>query len=185
MSRRAGRLAALLVAALCVPLAPPSVRAQDGTFTASVTVLLAPVTGAGMRGLEFGAVTPGAAVEVLPDAPFSGWFQLENVAKNRDLRLTFTLPVALTPAGGGEGLPVSFAGPYARTCGAGCTTHTLTPTPINASELSAEVVHVQPGPPYGSNPTTIDVYIGGRAEPLPSQPSGTYQGTIALTFAAI
>jgi hypothetical protein len=185
MTPRAGRLAALLVAALCVLLAPPSARAQDGTLTASVIVLMAPITGAGVRGLEFGAVTPGVPVEVLPDAPLSGWFQLEGVAKNRNLRLTFTLPAALTRVGGGEGLPVSFGGPYARTCGTGCTTHTLTPTAVSATELSAEVVHVQPGPPYGSNPSTIDVYIGGRAEPTPNQPSGTYQGTIALTFAAI
>lgn len=174
-----------VVAALGVLAGPLSVRAQDGTITASLTVLLPAADGTGLRGLDFGTVTPGVPAEVLPSSPLSGWFQLTNINKNDDVRMTFALPTALTPSGGGPGLPIYFDGEYARSCGNGCQTHVLTPTPISPTQLTADAVHVRPGPPYGSNPTVIDVYIGGRVDPAADQQGGSYQGTIQLTFAAL
>lgn len=174
-----------LAVALGVLVGPPAVSAQEGMLTASLTVLLPAADGSGLRGLDFGTVTPGVPAEVLPTSPLSGWFQLTNVSRNRDVQLTFSLPVVLTPAGGGAGLPVYFDGEYARSCGNGCQTHTLAPTAVSATQHTAEAVHVRPGPPYGSNPTVIDVYIGGRVEPTAAQPGGSYEGTIQLTFAAL
>ena len=185
MKRDVRTLLSLFVAALLTGVAPSAVRAQDATIAASITVLLPPSTGAGLRGLDFGTVTPGTPAEVLPTAGVSGWFQLDNVSRNKDVRVTLTLPTSLSPSGGGAGLPVYFDGPYLRSCGAGCQTHTLAPTPLNGTQVTADAVHVRPGPPYGANPTTIDIYIGGRVEPTPMQPGGAYQGTIQLTFAVL
>lgn len=185
--RRTGLFPAVLAMALAAApfVAPGQAAAQNGSVAASVTVLLPPSMGTGLRGLDFGVVTPGTPTEVLPTAPVAGWFQLDNIARNQNARLTFTLPVALTPSGGGAGMPVYFNGPYARSCGNGCQTHTLAPTPINASQVTAEAVHVRVGPPWGANPRTIDVYLGGRVEPAPAQPGGVYQGTVQLTFAVL
>ena len=156
---------------------------QQGAITASVEVTPPPVTGAGLRTLDFGVVVPGNATEVLPDMPLSGWFQLVNVGRNKDVRLSFTFPTFLT-APGGAGMPARFDGPYVRSCGNACQTHMLTPASISATETSAEVVHVRPSP-YGANPRTIDIYVGGRVEPPTGQARGEYQGTIRLTFAVI
>lgn len=175
----------LPLALAILAMAASQVGAQEGTLTAAVTVMLPPATGTGIQGLEFGVLTPGTPAEVLPTAPAAGQFRLDNVPKNRNVQLIFTFPVALARAGGGSDLPVYFDGPYARTCGNGCQTHTLAPTPAGAGQTTAAVTHVQPGPPWGSNPTTLDVFVGGRAEPAADQPTGTYQGTIELTFAVL
>ncbi len=178
------RLLALFLA-VGVLGAPTGVRAQGGTLAASVNILLPPASGSGLRGLEFGTVTPGTPAEVLPIAPLSGWFQLTSVNRKTNVRLTFTLPSVLIRAGGSQALPIFFDGPYVRSCGNGCQTHTITPTPLNATQSTAEAIHVRPGPPWGANPTVIDVYIGGRVEPTPAQLAGSYLGTIQLTFAAL
>lgn len=160
--------------------------AQDGTVTASVIVMLPPATGTGVRGLDFGTLTPGTSVETLPTSPTAGQFRLDNVPRNRDVQLTFTFPVTLARSGGGgTGLPIHFDGPYASTCGNGCQTHTLAPTPAGDGQVTADATHVQPGPRWGSNPTTLDIFVGGRAEPSTGQAAGTYQGTVELTFAIL
>jgi hypothetical protein len=175
----------LLVILALGALAPGRVGAQGGTLAASVSILLPPVSGSGLRGLAFGTVAPGTPAEVLPIAALSGWFQLTSVNRKSNVRLTFTLPSRLIRTGGSEGLPIFFNGPYVRSCGNGCQTHTITPTAINTTQSTAEATHVRPGPPWGANPTTIDVYVGGRVEPTPTQMAGSYQGTIQLTFAAL
>lgn len=173
----------LALAALLSAAAPT--MAQDGTITASITVLLPPATGTGIQGLDFGTLTPGTTVETLPSASTAGQFRLDNIRRNRNVQLTFMFPVTLARAGGGAGLPVYFDGPYASTCGNGCQTHTLAPTPAGGDQTTAEITHVQPGPPWGSNPTTLDISVGGRAEASTNQAAGTYQGTIELTFAEL
>lgn len=178
-------LTTLPLALAIVAIGGSQAGAQDGTITASVTVLLPPATGTGIQGLDFGTLTPGTPVEILPTASAAGQFRLDNVPRNRNVQLTFTFPVALARAAGGAGLPVYFDGPYARTCGNACQTHTLAPTSAGAGQTTASVTHVQPGPPWGSNPTTLDVFVGGRAEPSADQAAGTYQGTVELTFAVL
>lgn len=179
-----GWLPALALTLLMLGVSGPAATAQDGAITGSLTVLLPPPTGTGVQGLDFGSLTPGTPQEVLPTAPAAGQFRLDNVPRNKNVQLTFTLPVMLDRAGGGSGLPVFFDGPYARTCGNGCQSHTLVPTPAGGTEMTATAVHVR-SIPYGQNSTTLDVHIGGRAEPAAEQPAGDYQGTIELTFALL
>jgi len=182
---RTGPLLLALILALSGLAVPSPSGAQGGTLAATVNILLPPSTGNGLRGLDFGMVTPGTPAEVLPTAPLAGWFQLTNVNRKSNVQITFTLPVMLDRTGGGQGLPIFFNGPYVRSCGNGCQTHTIAPTALNATQSTAQTTHVRPGPPWGANPTVIDVYVGGRVEPTPAQPGGSYQGTIQLTFAAL
>jgi hypothetical protein len=180
---RCARLALLVALPGVLGTARPA-AAQQATISASVPVLLPPATGTGLRALDFGAVFPGSTREVLPSDPLSGWFQLENVGKNKDVRLTFTFPTLLVRAGGGDGLPAHFDGPYVQSCGNGCQTHTVAPTAAGPAHTSAVVVHVRPTP-FGANPRTIDLFIGGRLEPEPDQAAGVYQGVIELVFAVL
>lgn len=177
------RYATIAVLALLPVGTTGSVSAQDGAITASLTVLLPPATGTGVKSLEFGNLAPGSATEVLPTVAAAGHFRLDNVPRNRSVQLTFTMPATLDRAGGGSGLPVYFDGPYVRTCGPDCQTHTLAPV-YSGTQWSAEVIHVR-SPPYGSNSTILEVDVGGRAEPTAQQEVGTYQGTIELTFAVL
>lgn len=180
---RTAGLAPLLALLALLPAAWPA-AGQQSTISASMTVLLPPAAGAGLRPLDFGTVFPGAPREVFPGDPIAGWFQLSNVGRNKDVRLTFTFPTFLAHAGGGAGLPTYFDGPYARSCGNGCQTHALTPMPGGPGQTTATVVHVRPVP-FGANPRTVDVYVGGRVEPTANQAAGVYQGAIQLVFAVL
>ena len=173
----------MLVAVLTALVWAAPSTGQQATISASVEVRLPPATGTGLRTLDFGVVTPGSPTQVFPDAALSGWFQLVNVGRNKDVQLTFTFPTFLT-AGTGATMPAYFDGPYVQSCGNGCQTHTVSPTPLGATTMTADVVHVRPIP-FGANPRDIDVFVGGRVEPAATQAAGVYQGTIQLTFAVL
>ena len=138
---------ALLVASVAVAVTGASpLGAQDGTIAASVNVLLPPATGVGMRGLDFGMVTPGVPTEVQPTDATSGWFRLAHIPRPKSVQLQFTFPSNLTRTGGGT-MPISFSGGFARSCGTVCQDHTLSPIPISATESRATITHVRPPPP--------------------------------------
>lgn len=171
-----------LLPALALVGTPAHVVAQDGTVPASVSVLLPPATGAGLRALDFGEVTPGVPHEVAPTATTSGWFRVTNMPRPKDVQFTFTLPTDLVLSGGGDAMPVSFGQPNGvQSCGTDCQSHTLELT-VSGSEATATITHRRPPPP---NAATIDVYVGGRVEPKTTQSAGVYRGTIQLTFTVL
>jgi hypothetical protein len=172
-----------LLALLALSMGAQPVAGQQATISASLTVLV-PAGGTGLRPLDFGTIFPGSPREVFPADPVSGWFQLANVGKNRNVQLTLTFPTFLAHAGGGPGLAAYFDGPYLQSCGNGCQAHTLTPTSSGPLQTSATVVHVRPFP-FGPNPRTVDIYVGGRVDPTTNQAAGVYQGAIQLVFAVL
>lgn len=186
-----GLLGALGLLALGLLGSPVATAAQSDAadITAEVTILLPPTTGSGLQPLEFGEVFADVDKEVQPTGTTEpgtsvGWFQIENIAKGQDVDFTFTFPVVLDHADGGPGMPVSFTdGEYVATCDPDCQLHTPTVTSSSSTEITATATHVRPGPPYGPNSRTIDVYVGGRASPTATQAAGFYQGTISLTYA--
>lgn len=172
----------LLLPALALLGAPMPATAQDGTVPASVSVLLPPATGAGLRPLEFGEVMPGVPHDIAPTDPTSGQFQISNLPRPKDVQFTLTVPTQLDRTGGGDAMPVSFGQPNAvQTCGNSCQYHTLSLT-VSGSTASATFTHVRPPPP---NTATINVFVGGQAQPKTTQAAGVYRGSIQLVFTVL
>lgn len=127
-----------------------------------------PLTVTGVRGLTFGAVFPGVArVITRTDAANSGRFDLRG-PRRRQVRLTFTLPVAMTGPGGAQ-MPITFGSSDAG---------------YSASQSIGSQVGFDPRQPFTAtlaNNGRGSVFVGGTARPVTNQRAGSYTATLVLT----
>jgi hypothetical protein len=141
---------------------------------------LTPVLGAqgkplnitGVRGLTFGAVFPGVPRVISRTDPASAGQYDIGYAKFSPIQLTFTLPsVMVGPAG--ATMPLVFGSSDAG---------------YSSPETITSQVGFDPRVPFS---TALDkngraaVFIGGTAQPLPSQRAGAYTATITLTVTVL
>jgi hypothetical protein len=147
---------ALLGAAL-----PPVVGAQGKPLNIS-----------GVHNLTFGAVFPGVPrVISRTDAANAGQFDI-GYAKFSPIQLTFTLPSAMVGPAGAT-MPLVFGASDAG---------------YSSPETITSQVGFDPRVPFA---TALDkngraaVFIGGRAQPFPSQRAGAYTATIILTVTVL
>ena len=184
---RAGLIA--LLSALALLMGPGEARAQ-ASMGASMQVLVVPTSGAGVRAIGFGNVTPGATtsrtITTAADSSASGvgHFNFAGVNGNRAVQLTFDLPSVLTHSGTGSTMPVSFNGNYGLYCfnrNSGVHACTLfNPSPGGADP--SVIVITPPAPPRNG---TFRVYLGGAVSPGTGVGPGTYQGIVTLTMVRI
>jgi hypothetical protein len=147
---------ALLGAAL-----PPVVGAQGK-----------PLNVTGVRGLTFGAVFPGVPrVISRTDAANAGQFDV-GYAKFSPIQITFSLPAAMNGPAGAT-MPLVFGA-------------------NDGGYSSPETITSQVGfDPRVAFATALDkngraaVFIGGRAQPAPSQRAGNYTATITMTITVL
>ncbi len=131
-----------------------------------------PLNVTGVRGITFGVVFPGVPRVVLrTDAANAGQFDIGH-AKFAPILITFTLPSAMAgPAG--ASMPLVFG---ANDAG------------YSSPETITSQVGFDPRLPYT---TALDkngraaVFIGGRAQPAPSQRAGNYTATITMTVTVL
>lgn len=176
-------IAALPVAALLM-LAGDAAAQSVG---ASMSVLLVPTTGAGVRPLDFGVVAPGGTMQrtITTDADSSAagiaHFNFTGLNGNRDVQLTFDFPVALTHTGSGDSMPITFDGNYGLHCfdrQSGIPACALfNPSPGGATP---SVILIDPPPPPRNG--TLRLYLGGSVTAGTDLVAGTYQGMITLTM---
>jgi hypothetical protein len=140
---------------------PPAVGAQGK-----------PLNVTGIRGLTFGVVFPGVPRVVLrTDAANAGQFDIGH-AKFSPIQITFTLPAVMAGPAGAT-MPLVFGA-------------------NDAGYSSPETITSQVGfDPRVAFATTLDkngraaVFIGGRAQPAPSQRAGNYTATITMTITVL
>lgn len=153
----AGRLASLVVLMLVV--LGGDARAQGR-----------PLTATGTQTLNFGTVFPGVPERVnRTDAANAGRFDVRGRIL-AEVRITFTLPTALT-ASGGRTIPLVF-GPN----DGGRNTQN------NATTAQAFDPRVPLVTRLGI-PGRLYIFLGGTLNPSPTTTAGTYQATITLTSA--
>ena len=174
-----------------VPLA-----AQQVEIAASVPVRSP--TGAGVRNLTFGVVTPifgstqnvnvVAAVAPMSATVQSGEFRYD-VAGLRGVTFTIGVPAELT-ASGAAPLPVSFNGnQYGGYCVNAAATCTLTSfNPAAGANIrvcrSTFFIWCNPFTPYPGG-SAMRVYVGGLLSVPPTARAGVYTGTITLTIVQV
>jgi hypothetical protein len=147
---------ALLGAAL-----PPVVGAQGK-----------PLNVTGVRGLTFGAVFPGVPRVISRTDPANAGQVDIGYAKFSPILLTFTLPSAMAGPAGAT-MPLVFGASDAG---------------YSSPETITSQVGFDPRVPFA---TALDkngraaVFIGGRAQPAPSQRAGAYTATITLTVTVL
>lgn len=127
-----------------------------------------PLTVTGVRGLTFGAVFPGVPVTITRTDPVgSGQFDVGG-AKNARIQLSFTLPSVMSGPAGAT-MPLVFGSSDAG---------------YSSPETITSQVGFDPAQPFV---TFLDkngraaVFIGGTAQPAPSQRAGAYTATLTLT----
>jgi hypothetical protein len=128
-----------------------------------------PVGARGVRALDFGMLLPGVQSAVgATDAFRAGQFEII-AAKGDQVEITLVLPAALASAAG-DLVPLDFG-----------------PESVAFSESGNKAVPVAvPGAPFTVRLERNGrgfVYVGGRALPSPTQRSGPYAATVALTIA--
>lgn len=179
--------------ALCAALtggASARATAQANTITgaiaASATILFPPLSGAGVRPLDFGSLIPGAgASTVLPSATNAAEFRITGTQNHRSITIIIVLPVALAGPGGAT-IPLNFNGNYAALCeldAAGvCQAASYTSwNPVTTPTFNDTPQRYKPGRPrYSLN--DYSVYVGGVATPAASQRAGHYTATIGMTM---
>ena len=186
----------LLALALAAGGTAPAVAQQKTATIQALAVMEQALTGAAMRDLEFGTLTPGTAQTVAPQNAqscagcVSGLWVFTNLSSSnspatRYLRITFvSLPASLSGPGGAT-LALDW------TNGAqGCLSRNGTEfacdvgTPADGAAYSypingpAAPAAVQPGT-TGRN---LNLYLGGTANPTAGQRAGNYSGTVTVRF---
>lgn len=162
----------------------------------SLAVVEQALTGAAMRDLELGTITPGASQTVAPQNAqtcagcASGLWAFTNLSASnnpdfRYIRITFLdLPASISGPGGAT-LPLNWTN-AARGCVVrngtelGCETG----TPVNGAAYSYPING--PAAPAALQPGTTGrdllLYLGGTAAPTAGQRAGHYWGTITIRF---
>ena len=162
-------------------------EARAQVVTASMTVLLAPASGAGVRPIGFGTVALGTTVSrPITSAADStaagiGAFAFGGVNGNRPVQLTIDLPSVLTHAVSGNAMPITFNGSYGLHCfdrNSGLHACTLFNPSPGGADPSVIVIN-PPAPPRNGN---LRVYLGGSVTAPVSLSAGTYQGLITVTM---
>jgi hypothetical protein len=186
MTRRLLLVCAMAGAALCAAL---PARAQSGAVGASATVVFPPLTGTGVRGLQFGGMLPSAGpVTVLPSSAVAGEWRLTGVRGRKSLDIAFTLPTALQGPGGAT-LPVSFNGNFAALCEVDDATQVCQTAsyvawnPVTTPVFRDTPERYRPGRPRFSD-DSYSIYIGGVVTPAPAQVAGSYTGVVGITIIA-
>ena len=178
-------LATLLAAALLVSTAPLLGAQITGSFAVSAVILARPLTGAGVRALQFGVVVPGTPTIVAPNSAQGGEFRLSGLKSRKSVDITFTLPAKLAGPSGAT-IPLNFNGNTAGLCEVD-TTNTCVPAsyvawnPVTTPTFRDLPTRYSPG----RKTYTYDlysVYIGGIATPAAGQKPGTYTGAIGVVL---
>lgn len=178
----------LLLAVAALPCVARSAHAQPtGGVNATATILFPPLTSAGVRPLQFGAIVPGASRTVLPSptAPGVGELRISGMRNRRGLAITISLPDSLRNAAG-QGMEVDFNGNYAGACeienNGDCDPVTYVAwNPVTTPTFIDTPTRSRPGRPrYALD--NFSVYMGGVARTRASQPAGTYNGNILVTL---
>ncbi|MHB1065589.1 MAG: DUF4402 domain-containing protein [Georgenia sp.] len=187
----------LVLLVLLVLLAPRTARAQGQASQplGGTAFLDFATTGAGVRNLRFGDVTPGSAVSVDAAAGAgaacsggcqSGLFTYQNVSTFflfRYLQVTFpSLPTVLTGPGGAT-MPVSFR---AKGCLVNRTTGVDYYCFANAAITSGGTYRMQvnsPAPGGAVAQRDANLYVGGTLTAAAAQRAGVYSGTVTAVFA--
>lgn len=185
--RRSALLCLLLIAAMLPGVVPCAHAQPTGGVNATATILFPPLTSAGVRPLQFGAIVPGASKTVLPSPSAAGVGELRitGVRNRRGLAITISLPDSLRN-GAGQGMGISFNGNFAGACEI-ATTNVCDPVtyvawnPVTTPTFVDTPTRSRPGRPRYSL-DAFSVYMGGVAQPLPTQPAGTYSADILVTL---
>ncbi len=131
-----------------------------------------PITVTGVHSLIFGTVLPGVpAVASRTNAANAGQFDVTG-PKDSQAALTFTLPLMMTGPAAAT-LPLVFGGSDAG---------------FSPSQSIGSQVGFDPKQPFVitfSKDGRGSVFLGGTAQPAPSQRAGSYTGTITLTVVAL
>lgn len=186
--------ASLLALGLLLTAAP--LAAQQIEITATVPVRSP--TGAGVRNLTFGVLTPisgttqnvnvVAAVNPVSATVQSGEFRYD-VAGLRGVTFNVGVPAQLTATGAAP-LNVSFSGTqYGGYCVSATATCTLTAfDPAAGTNIrvcqSTFLMFCNPFTPYPGG-SVMRVYVGGLLSVPPSARAGVYMGTVTLTIVQV
>lgn len=165
-----------------------SAQSINASMNPNVTIALAPVTGGGVRNIDFGTISVGGTADTGPgneaNTSTAKW-EFGNLKKNETVTLTFSLP---TLTKGSSTLPVQWSnagyGSWCTrrdpdgvgTCG-GVNTEVGTFNPGSGGASA----HTPTGP--GNNDRILTVWIGAKVTALPpNMAPGLYSGTISLTM---
>jgi hypothetical protein len=171
-----------------LPLAALSARAHGqltGSIATSANILAAPLTGTGIRALQFGLIVPGTTtVTVLPNTAADGQYRIAGVQNRKSMDISFTLPTQLTGPAGAT-IPLSFNGNYAGLCEINDTTGVcesasfFTWNPVTTPSFHDQPTRYKPGRPRYTY-DAYQVYIGGVASPAANPRQGTYTASIGV-----
>ncbi len=187
------RAVALALALLGAAAAGLSGQTYSYALTPSATIALPPVTGGGVRDLDFGIVTWGGTADTgagSEAATSTAKWEFNGLKKNRTVQLSFDLPATLVM--GVSSLSVSWnnAG-YGSWCsrldtdpvglcgGGSTTTGTFNPQSANGG-LS---VNATTSGGASNNNRLLTVWVGGKLLTVPpASPPGLYTATLRLTI---
>lgn len=180
----------LLLVVAALPCLATSAHAQPtGGLNSTVTILFPPLTAAGVRPLQFGAVIPGTSKTVLPSptAAGVGEMRISGVRNRRGLAITISLPDSLRNVAG-QGMWIDFNGDYAGACEIEKTGTCDPVTYVVWNPVTTPTFYDTPDRARKGRPRydldDFSVYMGGVARPAASQPAGTYTGDILVTITA-
>ena len=180
-------LAMALVATASPRASRAQARSMTGNVVATVDVVYPPLTGVGIRPLDFGMIIPGTpSVTVMPNTINGAEYRIVGTSSRKSVDITFVLPASLTSASGGT-IPLNFNGNYAGLCEVDDATQLCVAASFFAwNPVVTPTYHDTPTryksgrPRYTYN--TYSVYIGGQATPPANAPPGHYTGTVDLTI---
>ncbi len=187
------RVVALTLALLGAASSGLAGQALSFTLTPSATIVLPPVTGGGVRNLDFGIVTWGGTADTgagSEAAASTAKWEFNGLKKNRPVQLSFDLPATL--AMGASTLSVSWNNAaYGSWCsrldtdpvsvcgGAATTTGTFNPQNANGG-LS---INATTSGGASNNNRLLTVWVGGKLLTVPAgSPPGQYTATLRLTI---
>jgi hypothetical protein len=131
------------------------------------------LTVTGAHNLTFGAVLPGVArVIARTDPANSGRFNITTDQNGNNMRLTLTLPAAMTGPAGAQ-MPLAFQSGDAG---------------YSATQNIGSQVGFDPRVPFTAmipNNGRASLFLGGRANPATNQRAGAYTATITLTVTVL
>lgn len=185
-------LLVLALAALCAAApgrADAQTRASAGSVQQYANVIWPPLTGTGVRPIQFGTVIPGAgAVTVQPADARGGEWRLTGVRSRKSLDITLTLPAALRSASGAT-MPISFNGNFAGICEINDATQACEAAsffaynPVTTPTFRDTPQRYRPGRPRFTY-DHYSIYLGGTVTPSAVQPAGIYTGSVQITLIA-
>ena len=173
---------AVLLLLGCAATAQAQGRITAG-LGASINILFAPLSGAGVRPIDFGTVVPGVPLAVQPRTAQGGEFRITGTSGRKSLDIIFVLPTVLTNAKGAT-IPIDFNGNYAALCELNVSGVCDVPSIATWNPVTTPLFADKPTRYKGSRPRyNVDqfaVYIGGRILPAAGQVAGHYTGNVGV-----